>query len=207
MVCTVDPEEENSDVVRFWTTLEEEARNKRLNELDALDPGLRSAIEKYDSSTDAPDIPSPTDLQRRIGAVGGAEGLGMLTTTTAEDAGVESSAADHKTEYTEQETRAAAAAIATDPAAQIRDALRSQAATGTRLDEIKAELFNDRAAEYNRTQEHLRNSLLDCADELKKATPLPTWIWIVGAITLTALLATVLTAIKNARRKNRHSRD
>ena len=205
MVCRIDPEEPGSDVVQFWTSLEDDARNQRLNELDEADPGLRDAIEAYDSDATGPDTPSPTDLQRRIGEAGGTEGLGMLTTLTAEDAGVVSESANQKTEYTEQEAREAAAAIGTDPGAKVAKALWEQAAVGPRLDTIKAELFMSRTATYNRTQEHLRESLVNCADELNSAEPLPSWIWILGGAVVAALLAVVATAIRNSRKPNKHA--
>ncbi|MCX7444835.1 hypothetical protein OS125_06200 [Corynebacterium sp. P7003] len=205
MVCSVDPEEEGSDVVQFWRTLDEDARNQRLDELDEADPGLRSAIEAYDSPTNGPDSPTPADLQRRIGEAGGTEGLGMLTTLTAEDAGVPGEPTGHKTEYTEQEARDAATAIGADPGAKVGEALWEQAATGPRLEVIRAELFTGRAGDYNRTQEHLRQSLVECADELRDAEPLPTWIWFLGGAATLAVLAVALTAFRNSRKPNRHA--
>ncbi|MBV7292618.1 hypothetical protein [Corynebacterium sp. TAE3-ERU16] len=205
MVCVIDPEEPGSDVVRFWTSLEDDARELRLVELDEADPGLRAAIEAYDADATGPDAPGPADLQRRISDAGGTEGLGMLTTLTAEEAGVVSEPDEHKTEYTEQEAREAATAIGADPGAQIAEALWGQAAAGPRLNEIKAELFTARAEEYNRTQEHLRRSLVDCADELEDARPLPTWIWVLGGAAACALLAIIAAAILNSRRPNRHA--
>ncbi|MCK7642264.1 hypothetical protein [Corynebacterium antarcticum] len=205
MVCVIDPEEPGSDVVQFWTSLEDDARDLRLAELDEADPGLRAAIEAYDSGATGPDAPAPVDLQRRISDAGGTEGLGMLTTLTAEEAGVVSEPDEHKTEYTEQEAREAATAIGADPGAQVAEALWGQAAAGPRLDEIKAELFTARAEEYNRTQEHLRRSLVDCADELEDTGPLPTWIWALGGAAAAALLAIIAAAIRNSRRPNRHA--
>ncbi|MBI9001749.1 hypothetical protein M0E87_00820 [Corynebacterium sp. CCM 9185] len=205
MVCTVDPEEKSSDVVQFWKSLEADARDQRLSELDAAAPGLRAAIETYDPTATDPDTPTPADLQRRIGEAGGTEGLGMLTTLTAEDAGVVSEHTEHKTEYTEQEAREAATAIGADPGMKVAKALWDQASTGPRLDEIKAELFTARTEEYNRTQEHLRQSLVRCADELKNAEPLPTWTWMLGGAAVTALLAITVTAFRNSRRPSRHS--
>ena len=205
MVCIIDPEEPGSDVVQFWTSLDEDARRQRLNELDEVDPGIKDAIEAYDSEATGTDAPSSTDLQRRIGEAGGTEGLGMLTTLTAEDAGIVSESTNHKTEYTEQEARDAAAAIGTDPGAKVAKALWEQAAAGPRLDEIKAELFMSRTAAYNRTQEHLRESLVNCADELKSTEPLPSWIWVLGGAVVAALLAVGTTAIRNSRKPNKHA--
>ena len=56
------------------------------------------------------------DLQQRITNTGGQEGLGMLTTQTAADAGIDAATdPGFRTEYTEQQARTAAQDIGDNP--------------------------------------------------------------------------------------------
>lgn len=216
MVCRVDPTQKDSEVTQFWERLSEDARLQRLDELDGQDPGLRQAIEDYDAAQrdhgpqPAPEEQAATDafaLQQRIAAAGGLEGLGELTSVTAAEAGVQQDAdQDLKTEYTEQEARNAAAALEDDPAGKTADALRATAEdSGLRLDEVKAELFAQRQGDFAATQEDLRHSLVECADELQRARPMPLGQKIAIGVGVVVALAVAVRVVVNTRKPTRHS--
>lgn len=206
-VCRVDPKAPGSDLTLFWTTLIEKAKQQRIEELDEADPGLKAAIEAYDANPSTADDPGV--LQDRIAAAGGQEGLGMLIATTAEEAGVPGDSPDGpvKTAYTAPEARDAAAAVGPDPAAKVEKALSDVAATGNRLDRIKADLFAEQSGQFNAIQFGMRDQLVACADALtpeEKTFPWP--LAIIGGAVAAALLAVAGLAIRNHRRPVRHSK-
>ncbi|PRQ11361.1 hypothetical protein C1Y63_06540 [Corynebacterium sp. 13CS0277] len=207
-VCRVDPRQKDSAVSQFWTQLRQDAVAQRLDEMDAADPGLKQAIEDYD--LDRPGASLPGELQERIAATGTSEGLGMFIPhrTQAED-GIGDQAGD-KTTYTPTEARAAARAIGDHPANAPQDALDTQARTShLRLDEITADIFRQRHAEYEGTQFALRDALNSCADEVEDATRPALWqtpqgMLLIGGIVVA--LGVLARVVYNVRRPSRHAR-
>ncbi|MDO4910309.1 MAG: hypothetical protein Q3972_01010 [Corynebacterium sp.] len=202
MTCIYDPNQADSAVANFWTTLQSDARAQRLDELDAVDPGLKDAILAYQND---PTSQIAGDLQTRIEAAGGTEGLAELI--EAEDPNLVDQAGtalnpNLQTAYTEDQAKAAAAAISDNPAAAIEGAL----ADGTRLGDIQTELFKQREAQYNQTQFELRKSLQDCVKALEKAKPMPLWQR-VGIVIIVGLIVIVGTrAVYNNRKPVRHGK-
>lgn len=202
MVCRIDPADQTSDTRAFWEQLETDARDARLAELDEVDPGIATAVRNYRPEDSA------GELQQRLADAGAEEGLGTLITVTAEDIGAEGpDTPEFQTEYTEQEAREAAGNIGADPATPASAALHGQAAAeaGTRLDEIRAGLFDERAAEYNRAQAQLQENLRSCAGALDDARGTATWVWLAGAAVVLLLVITVVRAWLNSRSPSRHA--
>lgn len=202
MLCRIDPADQNSETRVFWEQLETDAQNARLAELDEIDPGIAEAIRDYSPEDSA------GELQQRLTDTGAEEGLGTLITVTAEDAGAQGlDTPEFQTEYTEQEAREAAENIGEDPATPASAALSGQASAeaGTRLDEIRSGLFDERAAEYNRAQVQLQDNLHACAEELNDARGIPTWVWLIGAAVALLIIINMARAWLNSRTTSRHA--
>ena len=113
-LCRVDPNSP-SQVRDFWNKLENDVRKARIAEIDKASPGFAADLAAYESGREG--APTVNDLQQRITNTGGQEGLGMLTTQTAADAGIDAATdPGFRTEYTEQQARTAAQDIGDNPA-------------------------------------------------------------------------------------------
>lgn len=202
MTCVYDPNQKDSSVANFWETLQADARSQRLDELDQRDPGLKAAILAYQND---PNSALPGDLQTRIDNAGGTEGLAELI--SAEDPNNPDNAGSAlnpnlQTSYTEDQAKAAAAAIGDNPAASIENAVSD----GTRLGEIEADLFKQREAQFNQTQFELRDSLNSCIKALDKAKPMPMWQRIAIVVIVGLIVIVASRAIYNNRKPVRHGR-
>ncbi|WP_245802268.1 hypothetical protein [Corynebacterium pacaense] len=184
-----------SPVVEFWDDLEGDVRNRRLDELDAQDPGIRADIESYIATGS----PGPSQLQERLDSLGSGEGLAMLVPEVTDP----DAAAQYKTEYSYDEARSTVDAITDDPAAGVLEQLRQ--AGGTRIAEIRTDTFAQRSEEFNAIQLGLRDDFQECIDEIDRARPIPVQYLILGGAGILAVAALVIRAWSNSRRSNRHS--
>ena len=97
-LCRVDANSP-SQVRDFWNKLENDVRKARIAEIDKASPGFAADLAAYESGREG--APTVNDLQQRITNTGGQEGLGMLTTQTAADAGIDAATdPGFRTEYT-----------------------------------------------------------------------------------------------------------
>lgn len=201
-LCRVDPNSP-SQVRDFWNKLENDVRKARIAEIDKASPGFAADLAAYESGREG--APTVNDLQQRITNTGGQEGLGMLTTQTAADAGIDAATdPGFRTEYTEQQARTAAQDIGDNPAAAISGTLQNQASSGMRIDALRSELFSTRTADYNSAQQTLKTNLTHCADELADARPMP---WQQKALIAAAIVTVLLVGVRawfNSRKPSRH---
>lgn len=197
---------DTSAVVEFWDSLEADVRDARISELDAADPGFRAALDAYIAGD--PGAPGAAELQSRMDTLHSGEGLAMLLPeeTTDPEVLAQQEATQFKTEYTYDEAVETAGAIAGDPAAAVLPQLEAAAAEGTRTAQLRAEVFAQRTADYNRTQLELRDEFQACVDAIDDARPIPLQYLILGGALALAALALAARAWSNHRRGNRHER-
>ncbi|WP_096454575.1 hypothetical protein [Corynebacterium suranareeae] len=193
---------ENSAVVSFWNSLEDTVREQRLDELDTLDPGLKAAIESY-IAQDA-DAPTAAELQVRLDNIGSGEGLAMLLPNdpTLADPNAEQS---FKTEYTYDEAVDIINGFSDDPASGVLTQLQQAATTGTRTAEIRAEVFADRAPDYNESQTALKEDFQNCVDAIDDARPIPLQYILLGGAIALAVIVLAIRAWSNSRKTSKHS--
>ncbi|MBZ8177834.1 hypothetical protein GP475_06190 [Corynebacterium poyangense] len=200
--CVVDTQADSA-ISEFWKHLDTWTADARISAIDQQDPGLGELIRQWTPGQSAEEI------QNRLNALGQNDNFGMLLdlrdgqNTSLSESDPQASA---KTRYTEDEARKAADAIGDDPAADAEAKLSEMAARGTALDKTRLEQFQAHREEYNQAQQEFHDQLLQCADELKKSRPVPTWIWVVGGLAVLAILATAARAFVNSRRPSRHYR-
>lgn len=196
---------DNSSVIRFWENLEADVREQRLTELDARDPGIKADIEAF--IAEEPVAPSAADLQRRLDATGAGEGLAMLLPESSTDPEVVDlqNRQRFQTDYTYDEAREIIDDIPENPATNVQQQLDQAADDGTRLAEIRSEIFSQRTEEYNQTQFELREDFQACVDEIDDARPIPLQYLILGGALLLALVALGVRAWSNSRKTTRHA--
>ena len=201
----VASQNDNSSVIRFWEDLEAEVREQRLTELDAQDPGLKTDIEAF--IAEDPVAPSAADLQRRLDAIEAGEGLAMLLPESRTDPEVVELQNQQRfqTDYTYDEAREIIEDIPEDPASNVQEQLDQAADVGTRLAEIRSEVFSQRTEEYNQTQFELREDFQACVDAIDDARPIPLQYLILGGAILLALVALGIRAWGNSRKSTRHA--
>ncbi|WP_281706864.1 hypothetical protein [Corynebacterium argentoratense] len=210
--CVVQASDQSSPLTKFWSTLESDAKQKRLDQLDEADPGLGTAIRNF--TMNGPAGEDFAELQRRMDAVGAKEGIGQLIDVTAEDAGVDSSplsdqlggGTDKTQRYSREEALSAAAGIGDNPAEDIAKALDSQAASGTELDKLRAQLFHDRAGDFNSLEHDIAEGLQRCAKELDPPSPVVTALkFVIPGLIGVGIIAMIVRAVSNSRKPSRHS--
>lgn len=134
-------------------------------------------------------------------AIGANEGLGMLLP----DSVAPEDTSESVLVYSVSEAKTAAAAIGTDPAEATKKALREAAASSqVRLDEIKVDLFAERASEFNAIQLQVQQGLLDCVKALEPPA-FPVGRYLIGGMVGVALLAVLVRALFNRRKVGRHA--
>src|SRR5699024_3931115 len=192
-------------VIRFWENLEDDVRDQRLTELDAEDPGIKTDIEEF--IAEEPVAPSAAELQRRLDAVEAGEGLAMLLPESRTDPEVVDlqNRQRFQTDYTYDEAQQIIEDIPEDPAANVQQQLDQAADAGTRLAEIRSEMFSERTEEYNQTQFGLREEFQACVDAIDDARPIPLQYLILGGAIALALVALGIRAWSNSRKGTRHA--
>lgn len=200
----VASQNDNSSVIRFWDELETDVRERRLTELDARDPGLKNDIEAF--IAEDPVAPSAADLQRRLDEIDAGEGLAMLLPESRTDPEVVDlqNRQRFQTDYTYDEAREIIADIPEDPATNVQQQLDQAADAGTRLAEIRSEVFSERTEDYNQTQFELREDFQACVDAIDDARPIPLQYLILGGAIVLALVALGIRAWGNSRKSTRH---
>lgn len=201
----VASQNDNSSVIRFWEELEADVREQRLTELDTQDPGIKTDIEAF--IAEDPVAPSAAELQRRLDAVGAGEGLAMLLPESRTDPEVVDlqNRQRFQTDYTYDEAQQIIEDIPEDPAANVQQQLDQAADAGTRLAEIRSEVFSERTEEYNQTQFELREDFQACVDAIDDARPIPLQYLILGGAIALALVALGIRAWSNSRKGTRHA--
>lgn len=196
---------DNSSVIRFWEELEADVREQRLTELDTQDPGIKTDIEAF--IAEDPVAPSAAELQRRLDALGAGEGLAMLLPESRTDPEVVDlqNRQRFQTDYTYDEAQQIIEDIPEDPAANVQQQLDQAADAGTRLAEIRSEVFSERTEEYNQTQFELREDFQACVDAIDDARPIPLQYLILGGAIALALVALGIRAWSNSRKGTRHA--
>lgn len=200
-VCRVNPRQEDSGIVQFWDNLQADAAKQRLEELEAQVPGIKPAIEAYD--TQQPSAQSPGELQEMLTQAGAAEGVGMLAPHREAAADGVPGADNEPPEltYTVEQAESAAKTIADNPTGAAEESLKAQSASGLRIAKIQEDLFAQRKGEFESLQKQLRKDLQDCAKQLKGR---PLGLYLTGGVVLLGVLVLGLVAVMNSRKRNRH---
>ncbi|ALC05131.1 hypothetical protein CDES_03390 [Corynebacterium deserti GIMN1.010] len=195
---------DDSAVVHFWDSLEDDVREQRLDELDAQDPGIKAAIESYIAQDSG--APTSAELQTRLDNIQSGEGLAMLIPEDSTDpALVDPNATEQfKTEYTYDEAVSIANSITDDSAASVLTQLQEAAEASTRTAEIRAEKFAERTDDYNQTQQALKADFQACIDTIDDARPIPTQYLILGGAIAVAIIALGARAWSNSRKTSKH---
>lgn len=110
-----------------------------------------------------------------------------------------------QTDYTYDEAQQIIEDIPEDPAANVQQQLDQAADAGTRLAEIRSEVFSERTEEYNQTQFELREDFQACVDAIDDARPIPLQYLILGGAIALALVALGIRAWSNSRKGTRHA--
>lgn len=197
-------ENDSSGVVTFWEDLEADVKDQRLTELNAQDPSIKVDIEAF--IAEDPTAPSAADLQIRLDALDSGEGLAMLLPESTTDPEIVDTENQQRfqTEYTYDEAKQIVADIPEDPSVNVGTQLDEAGAIGTRLAQIRAEVFSERTEEYNQSQFELRDDFQACIDAIDDARPIPVQYLIMGGAIIIALVALGIRAWTNAKKSTRH---
>lgn len=191
--CVVSSAEQQA-IQDFWDDIEQQARAKRIQELDTTIPHFAADLARYDTEG----APIAGELQQKLTDAKVPESLAELSNKTSEF----TQDPEFQTTYTYEQTVNAAASISEDPATAVAQQLREK--QRTRLDEIRITVFDqqDVRERYNARQLEFKQALEQCADEI---APPATWPWYAAGGALVAALIAA-RAWWNSRKPNRHSK-